>query len=120
MLSFYASLQDLVLEAGETKSNIMQGRFVFHDAVGVVMYGMTGGDAADISIEVNFDPSADENSTGWVTLNDASGPLLAPTLGTARVYQEPCYVGSFRLSRAATGTATTFKINKIFTTGQTC
>jgi hypothetical protein len=121
MISSYATLPDLVIASGATVSNVFQGVYVFHDAIGLQIYSPDTLPET-VYIEVNKDQQATNTSSGWKPYEvfDNAGVsinLFVPGAGKSQTYQEPIFAGSMRLkSTGAVGADRVFQVNKIWTT----
>jgi len=122
MITSYASLPDLVIPNGQTHSQVFNGVYVYHDAVGGIEIYSPDTLPESVYIEVNQDQLATNSSSGWKpieTFDDtgASVRLYVPGAGKAQTYTDMIPAGSFRLtSTTAVVADRTFKCNKLWST----
>lgn len=121
MISSWAGLPDLVIASGQSISNVYQGVYTIHDAIGLMVYS-----PADLPegvyFEVNPNQVATNASSGWqeyetFDVNGNSIQLFVPTEGKSQIYQEPIFGGSVRLhSDTPVAGDRVFKVTKQWTT----
>ena len=122
MITSYGSLPDLVIPNGSTMSQVFNGVYVYHDAIGGIQIYSPAVLPESVYIEVNKDQLATNSSPGWEeieTFDDtgASIRLFVPGAGKSQTYTEMVTAGSFRLrSTAAVAADRVFQCNKLWST----
>jgi len=96
--SFYNELPDIVILSGAAVSNIIRSS-TYDDAVALSLIAPSALDAHTYVLEVNDSPDAVSADTDWVVLQAGDTPtdVGPPAAGKARVYQELCFFGAFRI-----------------------
>jgi hypothetical protein len=96
--SFYNQIPDVTIPIGASVSNIVRAS-TYDDAVAISLIGPASLDAHTFVIEVNNSTDAAAADTDWVVLQagDTPADVGPPDALKARVYQELCFFGAFRI-----------------------